>query len=295
MTVAPHPSETNMSIAISNVTTNQTVRLLWTGGWDSTYRLLQLLLLQKKPVETFYVIDSDRLSTGAELRAIQDIKRQLFAKYPATRELLKRTHYREKSDIQPNAEITHSYQNLLDRYFIGGQYEWLARLAHEFNIDDLELCINGVHVGDRWHTALAHLLVSSGADENSPLRISKESAGSDEHTLFKYFRLPTFYARKHDMHDVALKNGFLDIMERTWFCQTPRNLRPCGRCIPCGLTISGGVGWRVPLTSRVRYHLRVTPRLRMFLRTHPRLRAYLHSHQRLLALARHVRHTFRLN
>ena len=30
-------------------------RLLWTGGWDSTYRLLDLLLVQKQHVQPYYV------------------------------------------------------------------------------------------------------------------------------------------------------------------------------------------------------------------------------------------------
>ena len=37
--------------------TARAVKLLWTGGWDSTFRLLQLLLLYEKKVQPYYIID----------------------------------------------------------------------------------------------------------------------------------------------------------------------------------------------------------------------------------------------
>ena len=40
--------------------------LFWTGGWDSTFRLLQLLLEENKIVQTHYVIRSEQ-STGQEI------------------------------------------------------------------------------------------------------------------------------------------------------------------------------------------------------------------------------------
>ncbi len=36
--------------------------LFWTGGWDSTFRLLQLLLDEHKAVQTYYLLDSFRAS-----------------------------------------------------------------------------------------------------------------------------------------------------------------------------------------------------------------------------------------
>lgn len=51
----------------------ETVHLLWTGGWDSTYRLLYLLW-EGKQVQPHYIIDTHRPSSGHELRAMEAIR-----------------------------------------------------------------------------------------------------------------------------------------------------------------------------------------------------------------------------
>src|SRR5688572_33020809 len=33
------------------------VALLWTGGWDSTFRLLMLLLVERRAVQSYYIVD----------------------------------------------------------------------------------------------------------------------------------------------------------------------------------------------------------------------------------------------
>lgn len=38
----------------------QTHHLLWTGGWDSTFRVLQLLLCSRDAVQPHYIIDPER-------------------------------------------------------------------------------------------------------------------------------------------------------------------------------------------------------------------------------------------
>jgi len=39
------------------------VNLLWTGGWDSTFRLLQLILDTRATIQPVYVIDTARRSS----------------------------------------------------------------------------------------------------------------------------------------------------------------------------------------------------------------------------------------
>jgi hypothetical protein len=54
--------------------TDNAVNLLWSGGWDSTFRLLELILVRRRPVKPYYVIDSQRMSTGVELERRDRIK-----------------------------------------------------------------------------------------------------------------------------------------------------------------------------------------------------------------------------
>lgn len=41
----------------------KSVNLFWTGGWHSTFRLIQLVLLHQKVVQPYYLIDHYKKST----------------------------------------------------------------------------------------------------------------------------------------------------------------------------------------------------------------------------------------
>ena len=63
--------------------------LLWTGGWDSTYRLLELLLVHGGTVQPYYLIDTHRRSLRLELRTMRRIKSLLFEQHREAWELLR--------------------------------------------------------------------------------------------------------------------------------------------------------------------------------------------------------------
>ncbi len=67
------------------------VRMFWTGGWDSTYRLLYLVLVKKQPVQPYYIIDPDRASFPTEIRAMVRIKEMIFERCPEARMLIRPT------------------------------------------------------------------------------------------------------------------------------------------------------------------------------------------------------------
>ncbi|WP_179228915.1 hypothetical protein [Parenemella sanctibonifatiensis] len=48
--------------------------LLWTSGWDSTFRLFDLAIRQGEPVQPSYAQFPDRLSTRAELKTQKKIR-----------------------------------------------------------------------------------------------------------------------------------------------------------------------------------------------------------------------------
>jgi hypothetical protein len=251
---------------------SQPVNLLWTGGWDSTFRLLQLLLLRGRTVQPCYVIDSNRASTGLELRTMTHLKQRLFAQRPETRKLLLPTRFKDLFDIQPNPDITAAFGRIHQRCFLGSQYDWLARFCEEAGIHDMELCV------ERGVGPLPVLLETfstrRGAGEDAYYQVDEIHAGSDEHTLLRWFNFPVFGLSKPDMQAIARQEGFEEFLQMTWFCHTPRaNSRPCGVCNPCIYTMKDGLGARFPFTSRLRYHLRIRARVRDWLRKHPALHA----------------------
>jgi hypothetical protein len=234
-----------------SATSTEPAHILWTGGWDSTFRVLDLVLRKRRAVQSYYIIDPDRPSFGVEIRTRERIKDLLGRRDPALKDLLLPTRFRIIADICPDGEISDQLARLKAGSFIGGQYEWLARFAKESGIPGLELCI---HKDDTAHKFLESLVVKEGEEGDSYYRLEEDPTRPDL-GLFRYFRFPLFDLTKTDMQDIARRDGFGDLMEETWFCHTPlRGRRPCGTCPGCRYTIREGLARRLPFGSRLRFH-----------------------------------------
>ena len=245
------------------------VRLLWTGGWDSTFRMLDLILIKQKPVQPYYLIDAQRRSFGTEILAMNTIKRRLDIKHPDLSHLLRPTVFRDVHDIPPNREIHESYQRICARNHIGTQYEWGARFAQAEGLSKLELSLIGAGHMFQFFGPYLH---RQDVEDDVVCEIDRKHHGTDIYRVFKDYRFPLIFMTKQEMHAKAKQHGFEEFMLLTCFCHTPRSDgRPCGVCIPCGIAIECGLGWRLPRTSRVKFHLkRLYRRGRGVLEKHPR-------------------------
>lgn len=246
--------------------TDAEVNLFWTGGWDSTFRLLYLVFVEKKSVQPFYIADTGRPSTLHELRAMHVIKEEVAKRDPQLANLIKPTIIVSVHDIKPDPEITAKFNRLREKLHIGSQYDWLARFAKQWKIQNLELSI---HKGDHTYDLLSkHItdfelcieqserapnilknLLSPYMNDNLKLKQFDEN---DDVSIFSFFRFPLLKLSKNDMKRIAAENGFLDILEKTWFCHKPWHGRPCGTCVPCNIAIKEGLSYRIPKISRFR-------------------------------------------
>jgi hypothetical protein len=228
------------------------INLLWTGGWDSTFQLLQLLLVHRCRVTPFYLIEEERHSTGIEILTMKRIKDRIFKEYPHTQELLQPFRYFSVSDISPDTEITEAYRSILNVKYIGIQYDWLARFCKENLITDIQLCIERHQHYSQTRFNPTEIVSESNNGLQTAIRIDPKFKMMSEYVLFQYFSFPIIKLTKIQMFDIAKKQGWENIMDMTWFCHTPtRRMKPCGVCIPCLLAIQDGLGWRVPLGSRI--------------------------------------------
>ena len=250
--------------------------LLWTGGWDSTFRLLSLLISERREVQPYYILDDPRRrpAIAAEREAMRLIRQRLLQRYPEAAVRLADTIECPVTAIAADQEIFRYYERCLASGFIGGQYEWLARYCRQHHIEGMELSI---HRDDKAR-ALLEGLIDARRD-----RLDEHFAGDGRYELFKSFRLPLFDLTKCEMRDAARQAGFADLMQLTWFCHRPRRGEPCGTCNPCIYTIEEGLPERVPTAGRIRYRLRVVPRMRRWLTRHPNL------YMRIRALYRRLR------
>lgn len=233
----------------SNAPDGVCVHLLWTGGWDSTFRLLQLLLLHRVAVVPHYLEDPTRASTQIELETMARIGDHLRAVYPHVRELLHPLRVTSVANVAEDAEIDGALQEIRDRVFIGSQYSWLPAYCKHGSINDMEL---GVHVDDKVQALLRPFAMEFDHPGGfRSVRVDPSHHGSAEFTLFRYFSFPMFRIDKMEIGRQAEAAGWSAIMDMTWFCHSPSRGRPCGICAPCVYTIEEGLAYRVPVSRRV--------------------------------------------
>jgi len=222
--------------------------LLWTGGWDSTFRLLQLLLVERVPVVPHYLRDPTRPSTDTELATIARITECVFAAYPRTRALLRPLRVAAVEDIPTDPSLSDALGAVRKQVYIGSQYAWLAAYCKQHRIGEMEL---SVHVDDKVHALLAPVSIAfHKRGGHRSIRIDPRTAGSPEHALFRFYSMPLFEHEKTRMGAEADARGWGPIMEMTWFCHSPAAGKPCGICGPCVYTIEEGLGRRVPRSRR---------------------------------------------
>jgi len=228
------------------------INLLWTGGWDSTFQLLQLLLIYKKPVLPYYLIDEGRKSTSMEIKTMKQIKKFIKKKYPHTKELLKSTQYYSVNDILPKTEITSAYQALLKNTRVGTQYEYLARFCNQYDIKDMQLSIQEHIKPDPTHFNINPLVTKNNCRYQDVYVIDPKFKRMNEYLLFQYFSFPLIKVTKTQMNKITKEKGWTKIMEKTWFCHNPTlRKKPCGICKPCLIAIDEDFGWRIPPVRRI--------------------------------------------
>jgi len=142
--------------------------VLWTGGWDSTFRLLQLLLLHRVPVVPHYLEDPARPSTQIERATMAHIEDCLRATHPHVRELLQPLRVAAVADIARDEEIERALRRIRARSYIGDQYAWLPAFCKQRALDGLEL---GVHRDDKVQALLRGFAVPFAHPARTAVRV----------------------------------------------------------------------------------------------------------------------------
>ncbi len=234
---------------------DQKTNIFWTGGWDSTFRLISLILANKGEIQPYYIINyKDRASTRVEIKCMDRIRKIVYRKYPWAGTNLLPTEYINVEDIESNEALNTYYKNLRARAWYGTQYGLLSRFAEQSGVKDIELTVEK-------ETSIHKLLKGSidkivNGDEHyyklSPLVQDKDLL------LFKYFKFPLFDVSKIEMETIARKLGFLYILDKTWFCHRPLIMGlSCGTCNTCTYAMEEGMARRVSLVGKARYYLKL--------------------------------------
>ncbi len=228
------------------------VNILWTGGLDSTYRVLELSM-SEVTIQPYYLANVNP-STQYEINAILRNTEAILSR-PGTKCTLLPLIVVHSSQIKPSAEITAAWERLHALSRLGSQYDWIARFADQYNLT-LEL---GIEKDDKESTIVRCLSQSGGYSilNNEEVVVSEEGT-ADAKLVFKNMRfpLPLFNMTKQDEIEQFKRWGATKVLNRTWFCYRPVNGKPCGLCDPCQTYIEVGLGNRIPKNRLRLYYFR---------------------------------------
>lgn len=237
------------------------VEFFWTGGWDSTFRLLTLLLEHRLPVQPSYVYDERRASAPIEVATMERIREALVKAHPHTREMLLPTRIVQLHDRAPDDDIQRAFDAILRTHRIGDQYAYLARYCRDNGLADVELSIEWGPRGTP--NALEPHLVPAASKEELPTFRLRDDAPEAFRRVFGAFTFPLMGMTKLEEAQIATRNGWNELMAETWFCHRPtKDLRPCGFCNPCQYALEEGFGARIPRSRRALsrlYHATLMP------------------------------------
>ncbi|KGQ20562.1 hypothetical protein LF41_1099 [Lysobacter dokdonensis DS-58] len=225
------------------------VNLLWTGGWDSTFQLMRLLLVHGVSVEPIYLMDHTRGSLHVELRTMERIREALATAYPQTRQLLLSTRIADVDALAPDPEIEHAYRRILRTHPIGSQYPWIARFLAQHDLRDVEMGSEFTHHGAS-EMLIGRTEAITTKQGYASFRLSPDARDSDIGALFGRLAFPLAQTDKAAMKKEADVRGWIPILGMTWFCHKPLRGQPCGMCNPCQGVMSDGFGWRIPPSRR---------------------------------------------
>lgn len=208
--------------------------LFFTGGYDSTYRLCELVIVNKVKVQPIYISDkyidneenkkTRRKNHVYEKQSQDKIIEKIKDKFPHTKELIEPTIL--VKSIEYDDEIKKAMIKMKEKKYVRRskcQYGAMAQYCKNTN-KKIELC---AEIGGHFEKKLGKYVTKEG--ENYIFDINK----NNDLMVFENFYLPLIKMTKHDMLQEAKTQDFDTILNNTWSCWYPKNGKHCGKCIMC--------------------------------------------------------------
>jgi hypothetical protein len=225
--------------------------IFWTGGFDSTFRLLQLICDDEiSEINIYYItlfIDNikyslvGRRSVDIELKTMLNIllmlntsKIKKFNIIGKSEDLLTCSfmfnfdfmNYICKEEVTYSDKIKIYYFDLFANDFVNrpiSQYTYISEILEELNIE-ADICLEYNPDNPRsFYNLVSKVIVNNKiSHENNP-----------ELKAFSRYNLPIISLTKEDMLEISINNGWCGVLEITWSCWYPYDNRPCNNCFAC--------------------------------------------------------------
>lgn len=227
------------------------VKIFWTGGFDSSFRVSQLSKFDIE-IEPHYICD-DRSTKEYELNAIREIREYLESLEDTKAKFLPLI-YHPIDELKEDKEVTEAFKSVFEKHFMGKQYEYLGIVSKMYP---------GIETGVHVHDKFTYILEDEGClkkvndDIIGDYYVVDETIASKELVMLsKYFHFPLVKYTKKQMRNEFIDNDLEEVMNKTWFCFSPIDGKPCGKCNACKGTIEEGLYGRFEKKALVRYALR---------------------------------------
>lgn len=212
------------------MTKDRTINILWTGGMDSTFRVVELSRRQCT-IQPYYILIGVRKSFRYELNAIEKIS-EILRKDNRTQAKISDPIIVEEKDIPRDADIFDSWFRLMRAK--SWQYYLFAKYASQQHLE-MEMGIQFSPNGSVAENVDETLLVPHSIQDYDVLVIDKERADKDTLAVFGNFCFPQslYHKSKKEEIDILRKDGYGKVLKHVWFCFKPIWGFPCGHCAPC--------------------------------------------------------------
>lgn len=227
------------------------VNLLWTGGWDSTYRLVELSRMDVV-VQPIYVTGMERPSEEIEIKAQIEILETLKNKKETIAEI-RPVLFIKESEIPKNDKITKAYEDIQKKVALGIQYVTLAQCAAMF--DMVEIGSEGGLEQNLRMTEAINLCGELIPFEDTYI-MNPETANETGKYAFSHFSFPIIDKTEAQMAENIKKWGYEDVMSHVWFCHKPINGKQCGLCRACEVKMLNDMEWLVTPEAQKRFRVR---------------------------------------
>ncbi len=216
--------------------------IFWCGGMDSTYLVCKRVIIEKKPIQTYYLNfpcdgyyppfdeghSESRASREVEVKVMEKLREMIIKQFPYTESLFPPTILVEEFPI--NKEVykklrvlheKHQYRyRLIDQQLYMIQYSLHKNKIFEYAIEDGLLDGPGAE-----YNVNTKLIVENLTDT---FKISNKKI--PELKVLKNIIVPSIKTYRKDMVEQSRKYNFTNILENTWSCRWPKsNGDVCGR------------------------------------------------------------------